>query len=139
MIVHDDDGGLFALDGDGGAAHGDAERQMQAHCGAGAFRVTFEGEVEVEEEETHERSAEDRDAQTRVVQSGDHTSWVEGQPAYGEAGVTMSLDGDVRLYDAQRGARTRTTRMRRERHLEYECQGTSGGETPPEHPAGTTP
>ncbi len=102
---------------------------MRAHCGEGAYRVVFEGEVEVEEEETHERSVEDRTAQTRAVQSGDHTSWVEGQPAYGESGVTMSLDGDVQLYDAERGARSRTVRMRRERHLEYECQETSGGET----------
>jgi hypothetical protein len=90
----------------------------------------LDADVQVAEEETHERSVEDRTAQTRTVQSGDHTSWVEGQPAYGEAGVSMSLDGDVRLYDEHRGARSRTTRMRSERHIEYECvEMTSGGES----------
>jgi hypothetical protein len=117
---------------------------MRAHCGDDEFRVVFEGDVEVAEEETHERTVEDRTAQTRVVQSGDHTSWVEGQAPYGESGVTMSLDGDPQLYDPQRGARPRTTRMRSERHLEYECEGavsedTSGGESPSESGSGSAP
>jgi hypothetical protein len=129
QIQHDREGGLFALDGNSGDAHADAERQMTAHCGPGGHRVTFEGDVEVAEEETHERSVEDRTAQTRTVQSGDHTSWVEGQPPYAESGVTMSLDGDPELYSADRGARTRTTRMRSERHLEYECEDPSEAET----------
>jgi hypothetical protein len=132
QIVRDDDGGLFALDGDGGQAHADAERVMTEHCGARGHRVIYEGDVQVAEEETHERSAADRTAQTQTVQSGDHTSWVEGQPAYAESGVSMSLEngGDVQLYDASRGARQRTTRMRTERHLEYEClDTTSGGES----------
>jgi hypothetical protein len=68
-------------------------------------------------------------AQTRTVQSGDHTSWVEGQPAYAESGVTMSLDGDPQLYSADRGARSRTTRLVSERHLEYECEETRGGQS----------
>lgn len=139
QIVHDPDGGLLALDGDGNQAHADAERQMTAHCGARGHRVVFEGDVDVAEEETHERSVEDRTAQTRTVQSGDHTSWVEGQPAYGESGVTMSLDGDVQLYDQNRGSRARTTQMRRERHIEYECEDTSGGESPPEAQPETEP
>lgn len=122
LITRDARGGLLALDGDGGEAHADAERQMSAHCGPAGHRIVFDGDVEVAEEETHERSVEDRAAQTRTVQSGDHTSWVEGQPAYAESGVTMSVDGDVQLYSAERGARARTTRMRSERHLEYECE-----------------
>ncbi len=129
QIVHDARGGLFVLSGDGNDAHADAERQMSAHCGAGGHRVTFEGDVEVAEEETHERSVEDRTAQTRTVQSGDHTSWVEGQPAYAESGVTMSLDGDPQLYSPDRGARSQTMRRVSERHLEYECEEPSGSES----------
>ena len=130
QIVRDEDGGLLALEGDSGQAHADAERQMTEHCGARGHRVIVDADVQVAEEETHERSVEDRTAQTRTVQSGDHTSWVEGQPAYAESGVTMSLDGDVQLYDEHRGERTRATRMRSERHIEYECvETTSGGES----------
>jgi len=137
-IVRDDDGGLFALEGSSSDSHADAERQMTEHCGARGHRVVFEGDVEVAEEETHERSVEDRTAQTRTVQSGDHTSWVEGQPAYAESGVTMSLDGDPQLYSSERGARSRTTRMRSERHLEYECEeATSGGESGSEGGSGS--
>jgi hypothetical protein len=122
LIDHDDEGGLFALDGSSGDAHADAERQMTAQCGARGHRVTFEGDVQVADEETHERSLEDRTAQVRTVQSSDHTSWVEGTTPYAESGVSMPLEGgDPQLYSAERGARSRTTRMRSERHLEFEC------------------
>jgi hypothetical protein len=43
----------------------------------------------------------------------------------------MSLDGDPQLYSAERGARQRTTQMRSERRVEYECEETSGGEDTP--------
>lgn len=129
VLTHDDDGGLFALEGDRAAAREDAERQMRAHCGAAGFDVVFEGDVQVGEEETHERSASDRVAQTQTEQSGDHTSWVEGTDgAYGQSGVQVSTDGDVALYDAHRGERGRRTRTVTARHLEYECEATSGGE-----------
>ena len=128
-LLRDDEGGVLSLEGNMGEAHADAERQMTEHCGAGGHHVLYDGDVQVPDEETHERSVEDRTAQTRTVQSGDHTSWVEGQPAYAESGVTMSLDGDPQLYSAERGARTRTMRTRTERHLEYECEETSGGES----------
>ena len=94
---------------------------MAAHCGAEPYRVTFEGEVPVAEEETHGLSTDERIAQTRTLQSSDHTSWVEGQAPYGESGVAMSTEGDVSLYDREHGARSRTTSIRTERHLEYEC------------------
>ena len=99
---------------------------MTAHCGAGGHRVTFEGDVDVLEEETHERTLEDRTAQTRTLQSSDHTSWVEGTSPYAESGVSLPLEGGgPQLYSSDRGARARTTRMRSERHLEYECEGES--------------
>jgi hypothetical protein len=94
---------------------------MTEHCGAEPYRVTFEGEVPVAEEETHGLSTDERVAQTRTLQSSDHTSWVEGQAPYGESGVAMSTEGDVSLYDREHGARSRTTSIRTERHLEYEC------------------
>lgn len=131
VLTHDAEGGLFALDGDRGAARQDAERQMREHCGAAGYDVVFEGEVQVGEEDTHELSAADRVAQTQTVQSGDHTSWVEGTAGgYSESGVQMSTEsGEVSLYDAHRGDRARRTRTVTERHLEYECEATSGGES----------
>ena len=93
---------------------------MTAHCPHG-HRVTFEGDVQVPEE-THERSLDDRTTQMRTQQSSDHTSWVDGTTPYAESGVSMPLEGgDPQLYSSDRGARSRTTRMRSERHLEYEC------------------
>jgi hypothetical protein len=123
LITHDEHGGLFALEGSGSDAQADAERQMTAHCGARGHRITFEGDVQVADEETHERSLDDRTSQVRTVQSADHTSWVEGTTPYAESGVSIPLEGgDPQLYSADRGARSRTTRTRSERHLEYECE-----------------
>jgi hypothetical protein len=121
-VVRDDAGGLLALDGERAAAREDARRKIAEHCGAREALVVFEGEVPVRDEETHQRSTEDRIAQTQQVQSGDHTSWVEGQPAYGESGVTFAVGGDPTLYGTEHADRHRVTSTHMETRIEYECE-----------------
>jgi hypothetical protein len=127
-VVRDEGGGLLALDGDRAAAREDAQRKIVEHCGGREARVVFEGDVPVRDEETHQRSTEDRIAQTRLAQSGDHTSWVEGQPAYGESGVTFAVDGDPELYDTAHADRQHVYATHMEARMEYECEE-SGGES----------
>jgi hypothetical protein len=127
-VVRDTGGGLLALDGDHGAARADAERKIAEHCGVRVARVVFEGDVAVRDEETHQRTTEDRIAQTRLAQSGDHTTWVEGQPAYGESGVTLAIDGESSLYDTSHADRHHVYATHTESRVEYECEETEAAE-----------
>ena len=121
-VVRDEAGGLLALEGERSAAREDANRKIAEHCGVREAHVVFEGEVPVREEETHQRSTEDRIAQTAQVQSGDHTSWVEGQPAYGESGVTFAVGGDPALYSTEHADRHHVYQTHMETRVEYECE-----------------
>ena len=127
-VVRDEAGGLLALEGEHAAARQDAQRKILEHCGARRPRVVFEGDVPVSDRETHERSTEDRVAQTALVQSGDHTTWVEGQPAYGSSGVTLATDGSSALYDTARADRHQVYATHMEARVEYECEETRGSE-----------
>ena len=128
-VVQDAAGGLLALEGDHGAAREDAQRKIAQHCGAREPHIVFEGEIPVRDEETHQRTTEDRTAQTALVQAGDHTTWVEGQPAYGESGVTFAVDSDPALYDTAHASRQHVYTTHMETRVEYECEETSGAET----------
>ncbi len=134
-VVRDPGGGLLALDGDHSAAREDAQRKIAEHCGVREARVVFEGEVPVRDGETHQRSTEDRIAQTALVQSGDHTTWVEGQPAYGESGVTFAVGGDPALYSTQHADRHHVYTTHLEARVEYECEDDSPAEGSEEDPA----
>jgi hypothetical protein len=121
-VVRDEGGGLLALEGDGAAAREDAQRKIALQCGQREVHVVFEGLVPVRDEETHQRTTEDRIAQTAQVQSGDHTSWVEGQPAYGGSGVTFAVDEDPAFYDTAHADRHPTYATHMETRLEFECE-----------------
>lgn len=125
VVTRDDEGGLFALEGDLGAARADAERQMRAHCGVGGYRITADAEYtvamresqEVTQSEAARRLADDQSLRTSSVAGGMPSSGL--QPG-GEASARLGESPEI--YDpATTGATPRLPTPVREHRLEYEC------------------
>ncbi|MBX7193574.1 MAG: hypothetical protein K1X94_16075 [Sandaracinaceae bacterium] len=131
LVAHDERGGLFALEGDEGAARQDAERQMRAHCGGRGYRITADAEYTVamrEEQEVTQAEQARRlsDDQTRL------TSAVSGGTPGSALGDTVGTSGRVgespEIYDpASTGATPRLPTPVREHRVEYECRGQRRG------------
>jgi hypothetical protein len=125
IVARDDEGGLFALDGEHGAARADAERQMRAHCGSGGYRITADAEYTVAMRETQEvtqseagrRLADDQSLRTSAIAGGMPSSGI--QPG---AEASARLGESPEIYDpATTGATPRLPTPVREHRLEYEC------------------
>jgi hypothetical protein len=125
VVARDDEGGLFALEGDSSAARSDAERQMRAHCGAGGYRITADAEYTVATREIQEitqgeagrRLADDQSLRTSVVAGGMPSSGIQPGGA-----ASARLGESPEIYDpATTGATPRLPTPVREHRLEYEC------------------
>lgn len=124
-VVRDPEGGLIALDGDGGAAMGEAQRLMREHCGGQGFRVTADGvytvamreEQVITGEESVQRLADDQSLRTSAVLPGMSGS---AMPQGGQASVS-NADGIQPFDMARNGATPRIPTPVRERRVEYEC------------------
>ena len=124
-VVRDPQGGLIALDGDGGAAMGEAQGLMRAHCGSGGFRVTADGvyTVAMREEqvitgnEAVQRLADDQSLRTSAIMPGmANTAVTPG----GQASIS-NADGIQPFESSRNGATPRVPVPVRERRVEYEC------------------
>jgi hypothetical protein len=125
MVARDDEGGLFALEGEHGAARSDAERQMREHCGASGYRITADAEYtvamreeqEVTQSEAGRRLADDQSLRTSAISPGMSNSGI--QP---DAQASARLGESPEIYDpASTGATPRLPTPVREHRLEYEC------------------
>lgn len=126
MVARDDHGGLLALEGDHGAARGDAERQMREHCGARGYRVTADAEYTVsmrEEQEVtqHEQARRLSDDQTRTTSA--FSGGTAGSALGDSTGTSGSFGESPEIYDpAHTGATPRLPTPVREHRVEYECE-----------------
>ncbi len=127
LVTRDAEGGLFALEGEHGAARSDAERQMREHCGAGGYRITADAEYtvamrqeqEITQSEASRRLADDQTLRTSALSGGTASSGI--QPG-GEASARLGESPEI--YDpAVTGATPRIPTPVREHRLEYECEG----------------
>ena len=124
-VARDPEGGLIALEGDGGAAYGEAQRLMNEHCGSGGFRVTADGvytvamreEAVITGHEAVQRLADEQTLTTSAFSGGTASS---AMPQGGQASITTT-DG-VQPFDTMRnGATPLIPAPVRERRVEYEC------------------
>jgi len=125
MIARDDEGGLFALEGEAGLARGDAERQMREHCGARGYRVTADAEYTVamrEEQEVTQHEQGRRLADDQTLRSSAVSGGTAGSGLQGGAGASARVGESPEIYDpASTGATPRIPTPVRQRRIEYEC------------------
>jgi hypothetical protein len=125
LVTRDASGGLYALEGDHGAAREDAERQIRAHCGARGYRVTADAEytVSVREQQEVTQSEQARrlsDDQTRTTSA--FSGGTAGSGLGDTTGASATLGESPEIYDpAATGATPRLPTPVREHRLEYEC------------------
>ncbi len=125
LVTRDATGGLFALDGDEGAAREDAERQMREHCGARGFRVTADGTFTVATREEPELTPGERGRRFADEETRTSSAFAPGMAGSGlgtTTGLRLSADESPEIYDpATSGATPRVPTPVREHRLEYEC------------------
>jgi hypothetical protein len=125
LVTRDTEGGLFALEGDHGAAREDAERQIRAHCGGRGYRITADAEytVAVREEQEVTQGEQGRrlgDDQTR--RSTAFSGGTAGSALGDSTGASGRFGESPDIYDpATTGATPRIPTPVREHRLEYEC------------------
>ena len=126
LVTRDAEGGLFALEGDGGAARADATRQIRAHCGTRGYRITADAEYtvamreeqELTQDEQARRLADDETRRTTAFSGG-----TAGSGLGDSAGASGRFGESPDVYDpASTGATPRLPTLVRERRLEYECE-----------------
>lgn len=125
LVTRDAQGGLFALEGDGGSARADAERQMREHCGARGYRVTADAEYTVavrEEQEVTQGEAGRRLADDQTARTSAFSGGTAGSAIQSGVGASATLGESPEIYDpATTGATPRIPTPVRQRRIEYEC------------------
>jgi hypothetical protein len=125
LVTRDTEGGLFALDGDHGAAREDAERQIRAHCGGRGYRITADAEYtvamreeqDVTQGEQARRMSDDQTRRTTAFSGG-----TAGSGLGDSTGASGRFGESPDIYDpAATGATPRIPTPVREHRLEYEC------------------
>lgn len=125
LVAHDETGGLFALEGDEGAAREDAERQIRAHCGARGYRITADAEFTVamrDEQEVTQAEASRRIGDDQTRRSSEFSGGTAGSGIGDTVGTSGTFGESPEIYDpATTGATPRLPTPVREHRLEYEC------------------
>lgn len=125
LVTRDTEGGLFALEGDHGAAREDAERQIRAHCGGRGYRITADAEYtvamreeqDVTQGEQARRMSDDQTRRTTAFSGG-----TAGSGLGDSTGASGRFGESPDIYDpAATGATPRIPTPVREHRLEYEC------------------
>lgn len=129
FVVRDDEGGLLELDGDLPLARRDAERQMQEHCGAHGYRITYDGTASVSTGGERAPTADESAARMALASDVPGALELPGTSPPGGAGVTNG--GEFFVHDPARSDRALTPRVDRRRRLEYECEEEAGDESAP--------
>ncbi len=125
LVTRDEVGGLFALEGDHGAAREDAERQMGEHCRGRGYRVTADAEftVSIREEQEVTQGEQARrlsDDQTRTTSA--FSGGTAGSALGDSTGTSGSFGESPEIYDpARTGATPRLPTPVRQHRVEYEC------------------
>lgn len=120
FVVRDDEGGLLELDGDLPLARRDADRQMQEHCGAHGYRITYDGTASVSSGGERAPTADESAARMALPSDVPGALELSGTSPPGGAGVTNG--GEFFVHDPARSDRVTTPRVDRRRRLEYECE-----------------
>lgn len=125
LVTRDAEGGLFALDGDGGAAREDAERQIRAHCGGRGYRITADATYTVsmrEEQEVTQAEQGRRLGDDQTLRSSSFTGGTASSGLGTTAGASGRFGESPEIFDpASTGATPRLPTPVREHRLEYEC------------------
>ena len=125
FVTRDTEGGLFALEGDHGAARADVEQQIRAHCGGRGYRITADAEYTVAMREEQEVTQSEQSRRLSDDQTRRTTSFSGGtaNSALGDStGASGRFGESPDVYDpAATGATPRLPTPVREHRLEYEC------------------